>query len=159
MLSKTKLGEDILGGSSSESVPTSDELDHGALTADPIRFYGLVEVTGTPPSRAGIALLLYRRLPSNRAVGLVQPRYRLGAIPYPKLPQNVLHILLHGAFGDEQLRGDGGIRTALRQQFQDFDLAIRQHVPGRTQGARQHARRRTHGNGLVNRCGGDSRGR
>ncbi len=35
MLSKTKLGEDIPGGSSPESVPTSDELDHGALIADP----------------------------------------------------------------------------------------------------------------------------
>ena len=35
MLSKTKLGEDIPGGSPSESVPTSDELDHGALIADP----------------------------------------------------------------------------------------------------------------------------
>src|SRR4029077_15282935 len=63
MLSKTKLSEDIPGGSSSESVPTSDELDHGALTADPTRFYGLVAATGTPPSRAGIALLLHRRLP------------------------------------------------------------------------------------------------
>jgi hypothetical protein len=40
MLSKTKLGEDIPGRSSSESVPTSDELDHGALIADPTRFYG-----------------------------------------------------------------------------------------------------------------------
>ena len=55
MLSKTKLGEDIPGGSPSESVPTSDELDHGALIADPARSYGLVEVTGAPPSRAGIA--------------------------------------------------------------------------------------------------------
>ena len=63
MLSKTKLGEDIPGGSASESVPTSDELDDGALTADHTRFYGLVAVTGTPPSRAGIALLLHRRLP------------------------------------------------------------------------------------------------
>ena len=40
LLSKTKLGEDIPGRSSSESVPTSDELDHGALIADPTRFYG-----------------------------------------------------------------------------------------------------------------------
>src|SRR4029077_13581081 len=63
MLSKTKLREVIPGRSSSESVPTSDELDHGALTADPARFYGLVSVTGTPPSRAGLALLLHRRLP------------------------------------------------------------------------------------------------
>jgi len=63
MLSKTKLGEDIPGGSPSESVPKSDELDHGALTADPARSYGLVEVTGAPPSRAGIVLLLHRRLP------------------------------------------------------------------------------------------------
>ena len=38
MLSKAKLGEDIPGGSSSESVPMSDELDHGALIADPTRF-------------------------------------------------------------------------------------------------------------------------
>ncbi len=63
MLSKTKLSEDIPGGSSSESVPTSDELDHGALIADPTRFYGPVAVTGTPPGRAAIVLLLHRRLP------------------------------------------------------------------------------------------------
>ena len=63
MLSKAKLGEDIPGGSPSESVPTPDELDHGALITDPTRFHGLVAVTGTPPSRAGIALMLHRRLP------------------------------------------------------------------------------------------------
>ena len=63
MLAKTKLGEDIPGGSSSESVPTSDELDHGPLIADPTRFYGPVAVVGAPPSRAAIVLLLHRRLP------------------------------------------------------------------------------------------------
>jgi hypothetical protein len=63
MLSKTKLGEDIPGGSSSESVPTSDELDHGALIADPTGFDGPVAVTRTPPGRAAIVLLLHRRLP------------------------------------------------------------------------------------------------
>src|SRR6476619_1003041 len=62
MLGKTKLGEDIPGGSPAESVPTSDELDHGALIADRGMSCGLVEVTGAPPSRAGIALLLHRRL-------------------------------------------------------------------------------------------------
>jgi hypothetical protein len=68
MLSKTKLGEDTPAGSLSESVPTSDELDHGALVADPARFHGLVAVTGAPPSRAGMALLLHRRLPFSESV-------------------------------------------------------------------------------------------
>ena len=51
VLSKTKLDEDIPGGSTAESVPTSDELEHGALIAGPTSRCGLVAVTGTPPTR------------------------------------------------------------------------------------------------------------
>jgi hypothetical protein len=59
MLSKTKLDEDIPGGSTTESVPPSDELEHVALIAGPTSRCGLVAVTGTPPTRAAIVLLLH----------------------------------------------------------------------------------------------------
>jgi len=59
VLSKTKLDEDIPGGSTTESVPPSDELEHVALIAGPTSRCGLVAVTGTPPTRAAIVLLLH----------------------------------------------------------------------------------------------------
>jgi hypothetical protein len=59
VLSKTKLDVDIPGGSTAESVPPSDELEHVALIAGPTSRCGLVAVTGTPPTRAATVLLLH----------------------------------------------------------------------------------------------------
>ena len=59
VLSKTKLDIDIPGGSTAESVPPSDELEHVALIAGPTSRCGLVAVTGTPPTRAATVLLLH----------------------------------------------------------------------------------------------------
>src|SRR5262245_15976971 len=62
MLTKTKLDEDIPGGSSAESVPTSNELDDAALIAVSSTVGGLVAVTGTPSNGAAIVLLLHGHL-------------------------------------------------------------------------------------------------
>ena len=62
MLRKTKLDEDIPGGSSAESVPTSNELDDAALIAVSSTVGGLVAVTGTPSNGAAIVLLLHGHL-------------------------------------------------------------------------------------------------
>jgi len=66
VLSKTKLDEDIPGGSTAESVPPSDELEHVALIAGPTSRCGLVAVTGTAPTRAAIVLLLHVTSNSQR---------------------------------------------------------------------------------------------
>jgi hypothetical protein len=58
-LSKTKLDEDIPGGSTAESVPPPDELKHVALIAGTTSRCGLVAGTGTAPTRAAIVLLLH----------------------------------------------------------------------------------------------------
>jgi hypothetical protein len=79
MLRKTKLDEDIPGGSTSESVPTSDELDHGALIAGPTSLCGLVAVTGTTPVGAAIVLLLH--VTSNFQKGKLGTRLDEGVKP------------------------------------------------------------------------------
>jgi hypothetical protein len=66
VLSKTKLDVDIPGGSTTESVPPSDELEHVALIAGPTSRCGLVAVTGTAPTRAAIVLLLHVTSNSQR---------------------------------------------------------------------------------------------
>jgi hypothetical protein len=59
VITETKLEVDIPGGSTAESVPPSDELEHVALIAGPTSRCGLVAVTGTPPTRAAMVLLLH----------------------------------------------------------------------------------------------------
>jgi len=59
VLSKTKLEVDIAGGSTAESVPPSDELEHVVLIAGSCSRGGLVAVAGTPPTRAAIVLWLH----------------------------------------------------------------------------------------------------
>src|SRR6476620_12107383 len=58
VLAKTKLDVDIPGGSTAESVPPTDELEHVALITGPTSC-GLVAVTGTAPTRAATVLLLH----------------------------------------------------------------------------------------------------
>jgi len=69
MLRNTKLDEDIPGGSSSESVPMSDKVDHGALIAGPTGLCGLVAVSGTPPNGAATVVLLHGHLQISRRKG------------------------------------------------------------------------------------------
>jgi len=59
VLAKTKLDVDIAGGSTAESVPPSDELEHVALITGPTSRCALVAVTGTAPTRAATVLLLH----------------------------------------------------------------------------------------------------
>jgi hypothetical protein len=58
MFRNTKLDENIPGGSSSESVPMSDEVDHRALIARATGLCGLVAVNGAPPNGAATVLPL-----------------------------------------------------------------------------------------------------
>src|SRR6476620_11822415 len=59
VLAKTKLDIDIPGGSTAESVPPSDELEHVALITGPTSRCALVAVAATAPTRAAIVLLLH----------------------------------------------------------------------------------------------------
>jgi len=76
MFRETKLDEDIPADSSSESVPISDEVDHGALIVGPTGLCGLVAVSGTPPNGAAIVVLRHGHLQISR--GKVSARSVVG---------------------------------------------------------------------------------
>src|SRR3712207_6900001 len=42
---------------------------------------------------------------------------------FRSLPEDARDVLLHGALGDHEVRGDGGVRAALRHQLEHLALA------------------------------------